>query len=311
MLRMGMKKTEMKREGMKKAGMKKAAVCMCTAILAAGIAGTGNIAFGATHYESDKNQENERGRIFVDAGLEISIAYDKKGNVLEIKGLDRDGKEFLEGQDGYIGKSCKSALKRLVQRLDEKGWFDQNTSSSKPSLIIRSKRGSKYPDANFMKDIDKAVREVINRRELDIYFKVSGIQSPDDKGYLDKETLEKMIREQLGLRADSVKIKDCELDDGVYEIEVLINGVAYEVDLNAVTGTIVDIDRDDDDREDPFDQDDDLYGDDDDYHGGITPYNNAVYYENSRSHEDRDSNHGHNDRHSGYGHDDDRDENDD
>ena len=50
----------------------------------------------------------------------------------------------------------------------------------------------------------------------------------------------------------------------MYEIEVVINGVAYEVDLNAVTGEIVDMDRDDDNDGRYDDEDDDRYDDDHD-----------------------------------------------
>ena len=69
--------------------------------------------------------------------------------------------------------------------------------------------------------------------------------------------------EQLGLTAGDLKIKEYELDDGVYEIEVVINGVAYEVDLNAVTGEIVDMDRYDDEDDDDHDDDDHNDRDDD------------------------------------------------
>lgn len=248
---------------MLKKGMKKAAICMCAAILAAGAAGSGKTAFAATYYEADRNRDEVKGRILVSAGLEIAIAYNGKGNVVEIKGIDRDGKDFLDGQKGYTGKKCRDALKSLVRRLDEKGWFEK-TSSSKPSLIIKTEKGSKYPDNSFMKDIEKAVLAVMDHRGIDAYVKVVTTQSSDDLGHMDKETMEKMVREQLGLGADNVKIKDYELDDGIYEIDALINGVSYEVELNAVTGEIVDMDRDGDHHESSFDQDDDDLNDEDD-----------------------------------------------
>ena len=242
--------------------LKKAAVFMCTAILAAGTVGAGNVAMGATWHKAQTNRKEVKGRILVSAGPDISIAYDRDGDVLEIKGIDRAGKDFLDEQDGYLGEDCKDAVKRLVRRLDEKGWFDRETASSKNSLVIKAEKGSRYPNDNFMKEIEKGVRDVVESRDIDVYVKVVGLHALNDKGYIDRETAEKMVLEQLGLTAGDLKIKEYELDDGVYEIEVVINGVAYEVDLNAVTGEIVDMDRDDDGRYD--DEDDDDHDDEDD-----------------------------------------------
>ena len=248
--------------------LKKAAVFMCTAILAAGTVGAGNVAMGATWHKAQTNRKEVKGRILVSAGPDISFAYDRDGDVLEIKGIDRAGKDFLDGQDDYLGEDCKDAVKRLVRRLDEKGWFDRETASSKNSLVIKAEKGSRYPNDNFMKEIEKGVRDVVESRDIDVYVKVVGLHALNDKGYIDRETAEKMVLEQLGLTAGDLKIKEYELDDGVYEIEVVINGVAYEVDLNAVTGEIVDMDRDDEDDDryddDHDDEDDDRYDDDHD-----------------------------------------------
>ena len=243
--------------------LKKAAVFMCTAILAAGTVGAGNVAMGATWHKAQTNRKEVKGRILVSAGPDISFAYDRDGDVLEIKGIDRAGKDFLDGQDGYLGEDCKDAVKRLVRRLDEKGWFDRETASSKNSLVIKAEKGSRYPNDNFMKEIEKGVRDVVESRDIDVYVKVVGLHALNDKGYIDRETAEKMVLEQLGLTAGDLKIKEYELDDGVYEIEVVINGVAYEVDLNAVTGEIVDMDRDDDDDDGRYDDEDDDDHDDD------------------------------------------------
>ena len=93
-------------------------ICMCRHI--GSRAGAGKTAFGAPSYRASSNKEEVKGRILVSGGPDISISYDKDGTVLEIKGIDRDGKNFLEGQEGYVGKSCKTAVGRLVRRLDEK-----------------------------------------------------------------------------------------------------------------------------------------------------------------------------------------------
>ena len=248
----------------------RAVVFACAAILAAGAAGAGNTAFGAPSYRASSNKEEVKGRILVSGGPDISISYDKDGTVLEIKGIDRDGKNFLEGQEGYVGKSCKTAVRRLVRRLDEKGWFGEHADGSRKSLVVKAEKGSEYPDDQFMREIEDEVRDIAKDREINVYIKVVGTHSLDGKGYIDRETAEKIVLEQFGLKEDSLKFKEYELDDGVYEIEVVIQGVGHEVELDAVTGAVLDIDRDDDhdgrydddDRDD--DHDDDRYDDHDD-----------------------------------------------
>ena len=255
---------------MLKRRLNRAVVFACAAILAAGAAGAGNTAFGAPSYRASSNKEEVKGRILVSGGPDISISYDKDGTVLEIKGIDRDGKNFLEGQDGYVGKSCKTAVGRLVRRLDEKGWFGEHADGFRKSLVVKAEKGSEYPDDQFMREIEDEVRDIAKDREINVYIKVVGTHSLDGKGYIDRETAEKIVLEQFGLKEDSLKFKEYELDDGVYEIEVVIQGVGHEVELDAVTGAVLDIDRDDDhdgrydddDRDD--DHDDDRYDDHDD-----------------------------------------------
>ena len=253
---------------MLKRRLNRAVVFACAAILAAGAAGAGNTAFGAPSYRASSNKEEVKGRILVSGGPDISISYDKDGTVLEIKGIDRDGKNFLEGQDGYVGKSCKTAVGRLVRRLDEKGWFGEHADGSRKSLVVKAEKGSEYPDDQFMREIEDEVRDVAKDREINVYIKVVGTHSLDGKGYIDRETAEKIVLEQFGLKEDSLKFKEYELDDGVYEIEVVIQGVGHEVELDAVTGAVLDIDRDDDHdgRYDDDDRDDDHDDDRDDDH---------------------------------------------
>ena len=251
---------------MLKRRLNRAVVFACAAILAAGAAGAGNTAFGAPSYRASSNKEEVKGRILVSGGPDISISYDKDGTVLEIKGIDRDGKNFLEGQEGYVGKSCKTAVGRLVRRLDEKGWFGEHADGSRKSLVVKAEKGSEYPDDQFMREIEDEVRDVVKDREINVYIKVVGTHSLDGKGYIDRDTAEKIVLEQFGLKADSLKFKEYELDDGVYEIEVVIQGVGHEVELDAVTGAVLDIDRDDDHdgRYDDDDRDDDHDDDDND-----------------------------------------------
>ena len=78
--------------------------------------------------------------------------------------------------------------------------------------------------------------------------------------------VQRLIENHLG-RSD-FQILERSYDDGEYEIEFVLDGVKYEYEIDAATGRIREVDRDehwdDDDRYDDWDDryDDDRYDDD-------------------------------------------------
>lgn len=237
-------------------------------------------------------------RLQINPDVMMSVSY--MDRVVGLRGLNEDGTRLI-GQEHFKGENAEKMSEILVGRAVDLGYLKEGGTVSlqvRGSALWKEKRESSISAGldHMLEGRIKVGIKVVEGKNGGALGNRKGVTDPSAAKTaakhlvpLDYPVAAPAMPEGTGWEVDGDG-----RDDGAYEIEVLINGVAYEADLNAVTGTIVDIDRDDDDREDPFDQNDDLYGDDDDYHGGITPYNNAVYYENSRSHEDRDSNHGHN-----------------
>lgn len=252
---------------MMKKTIKKAVVLTFAGLLAFSLPTAGSVSLGAPSNRSVSGHEKVWGRLLISAGPELSISYDQYGDVLEVKGVNPSGKEVLEGAGDYTGEDCDTAVKKLVKRLDDKGWLDKDSEARTRSLIIKSEKGSVYPKHDFMTDIEHAARAVIDSRNINVHLSIVDHGQLDDRGYIGKDAAEKIILKELGIKAEDLTRKEYDLDDGVYEMEVKVDGVKIEVDVDAVTGKILKIDRDNDGHDDRWDDDryDDDHDDDDRY----------------------------------------------
>ena len=245
--------------------VKRAVVLTCAGILVCSLPAVGGVALAAPVNKNVKAQEKVWGKVFLKAGPEISLSYDWEGEVLEAKGMNRDGKDLLEGAASLAGKDCDTAVRILVKRMDDKGWFDKNNAERTKDMVIESERNSVYPEAGFMDEIRKEAQEVIDRRNIELHVTVKDNGYLAEGNYIGREEAKKIALRELGLKAENLTYVECDLENGIYELEFLVNGVKLEVNVNADSGAVVkvdwDDDRDDDDRYDD-DWDDDGYDND-------------------------------------------------
>ena len=66
------------------------------------------------------------------------------------------------------------------------------------------------------------------------------------------------------LEANGYTIQDVETDRSELEVEVMLDGIAYEIEIDLATGQITEIEAGHEDGDDDDDDDDDNYDDDDD-----------------------------------------------
>ena len=248
--------------------IKKAAILVCTGFMALSLPGVGSTALGATLGRETRVKEETWGRVFLSAGPKISLSYDREGEVLETKGLNQDGRKLLEGAGNYAGVDCDTAVRRLVKRMDDKGWFPEGRNEKE--LVIESEKGSVYPRADFMKEIEEAAWEAVSKDSIDVTITLKDNGKQSEQLYIGKKEAKGIAIKELGLKENELTCRSCDLDDGVYELEFLVNGRKLEVDVNAATGKIVDADWDNDagDRDDDRFDDDDRDGRDDGHDDG-------------------------------------------
>ena len=103
------------------------------------------------------------------------------------------------------------------------------------------------------------------------------------KGYISSQAAQDILAKQLGRDDLHFMTKEYELDDGIYELEFIMDGVGYEYEVNAVTGKVYRDDAYEDTDYGPgndgvTDYSDTDYGPDND---GVTDYNDTDYGPNS------------------------------
>ena len=96
---------------MKKMNWKKSLTLTASAALAlALLAGC-----GAQPAEQVSSENGAVGTVLLSVNPEIEVEYDKNGLVLEIEGLNEDGKTVVKDVKDYQGKDCRTDESELVR----------------------------------------------------------------------------------------------------------------------------------------------------------------------------------------------------
>ena len=102
---------------MKKMNWKKSLTLTASAALALSLlAGC-----GAQPAEQSSTESKAVGTVLLSVNPEIEVEYDKSGLVLEIEGLNKDGKTVVKDVKDYQGKDCRTVVNELVREIYDDG----------------------------------------------------------------------------------------------------------------------------------------------------------------------------------------------
>ena len=62
----------------------------------------------------EEKQVQEAGSLILSVNPEIQIAYDREGRVIDLSGMNADGKSIVSSYHDYIGRPCGDVLKELI-----------------------------------------------------------------------------------------------------------------------------------------------------------------------------------------------------
>ena len=215
---------------------------------------------GAQSAEQSSTESKAVGTVLLSVNPEIEVEYDKSGLVLEIEGLNKDGKTVVKDVKDYQGKDCRTVVNELVREIYADGYFEKTVDGHTKNIVLKLEEGSVYVSDEFLQDVADGVREAV--QECGIGAKAMTVSEGDldDAGHIGQNKAKELVLAQLGLESASFRDHEYELDDGVYEFEFTAGGVEYEYEVDARTGKVLeaDIDGNDDwdDRDDWDDQDD-------------------------------------------------------
>ena len=249
---------------MKKMNWKKSLTLTASAALALSLlAGC-----GAQPAEQSSTESKAVGTVLLSVNPEIEVEYDKSGLVLEIEGLNEDGKTVVKDVKNYQGKDCRTVVNELVREIYDDGYFEKTVDGHTKNIVLKLEEGSVYVSDEFLQDVADGVRETVQECGIDAKTMTVSEGDLDDAGHIGQNKAKELVLAQLGLESASFRDHEYELDDGVYEFEFTAGGVEYEYEVDAHTGKVLEADidgndvwddRDDRDDENEFDlPDDDL-----------------------------------------------------
>ena len=278
--------------------IRKMGIAMGAGLLAAGLAACGSSGQSAARDTSRQEMVQATatptekpleaaGVLLLSVNPEIELEYDQEGRVLALEGKNQDGKEVLASYTGYEGMACRDVVGDLVEEIHAAGYFEALIDGHEKNIILKLAKGSEYPDDDFLEGIAEEVRLTVEANQIgsqaltlddDDYDSVLG-----SKGYISPQAAQNILAKQLGRDDLHFMTKEYELDDGIYELEFIMDGVGYEYEVNAVTGKVYQDDAYEDTDYGPgndgvTDYSDTDYGPDND---GVTDYNDTDYGPNS------------------------------
>ena len=254
------------------------------AVLAAALSGCGSLPQAGAGQQG-AGSTAAVGSILLSVNPEIEVAYDARGKVVEVEGVNDDGRSVVGGYDGYEGRDTGAVMGELVHEISDDGYFDGGINGRERNIVLKMADGSSAPSDDFMEQVADSVRTAASGCGLTSSAYALDQDDLDDSGLIGIEAAKEIVLGQLGIDPASASFRDheYELDDGVYELEFVYEGVEYDYEVDARTGKVLEADLegnddwddrdlwDDDDADDAWDDDaDDVWDDDDDRSAHVT-----------------------------------------
>ena len=254
------------------------------AVLAAALSGCGSLPQAGAGQQG-AGSTAAVGSILLSVNPEIEVAYDARGKVVEVEGVNDDGRSVVGGYDGYEGRDTGAVMGELVHEISDDGYFDGGINGRERNIVLKMADGSSAPSDDFMEQVADSVRAAASGCGLTSSAYALDQDDLDDSGLIGIEAAKEIVLGQLGIDPASASFRDheYELDDGVYELEFVYEGVEYDYEVDARTGKVLEADLegnddwddrdlwDDDDADDAWDDDaDDVWDDDDDRSAHVT-----------------------------------------
>lgn len=184
---------------------------------------------------------SDSGTIVLRINPELAIEYDESGKVTSVTGRNDDGREIVETYADFIGKDSGLVLEELIALISEAGYFVEEVEGTPRQIVIELESGSILPADDFLEKMTTNVQTAVSKLNVD-----SDVVSEDD--FISLEEAKQIALDDAKVSKENAKFDDKELDedDGnyIYELEFYADGYEYEYDVHAVTGEIVESERD-------------------------------------------------------------------
>lgn len=131
-------------------------------------------ASASTGTSTENSQQADGGVLTLKVNPEIDISYDDEGLVTKVEGKNDDGNTIVAEYADYSGKDCRQVVSDLVAKINEAGYFVEETDGSAREITLEIEAGSVLPEENFLKNIVAGIQEYTSAQNLTSPVNVNG-----------------------------------------------------------------------------------------------------------------------------------------
>ena len=140
------------------------------------------------------------GTVLLSVNPKIEVEYDERGLVLEIEGMNDDGKTVVKDVKDYQGRDCRTVVGELVRDIYDDGYFEGTMDGHAKNIVLKMEKGSVYVSDEFLQDVADGAREAV--RECGIGAETMTVSEGDldDAGRIGQNKAKELVLAQLGLK---------------------------------------------------------------------------------------------------------------
>ncbi len=182
------------------------------------------------------------GAVLLSVNPEIEIEYDKSGIVVALEGRNDHGREILLTYTDFEGKTAQQVVEELIALIYAAGTYELDMNGNPKNFVIKTEKGSYYPDDDFLEDIAESARKAIKHQGGKSDAVVVGENDLNGNGMIGMNKARELVLAQLGLTDANFTKQKFDQKDSVYELEFIADSVEYEFEVDGRTGKILEVD---------------------------------------------------------------------
>lgn len=173
------------------------------------------------------------GMLVLSAKASFKISYDQDGMVMELAGANEDGEAIVAEYKDFNGKSCSTVAKELIAATAEATLLREAKS-----IVVKLAVGSQLPSETFLESVANEVSTAATENASTAYVVTVGLDALDEEGYINAETVQALLQNELGVEKFDSYVCDLSPRNGFYTAYVTVNGDNGAYLIDAVTGLI-------------------------------------------------------------------------
>lgn len=181
------------------------------------------------------------GSLVLSTQAALEITYGSDGTVSAVAGLNDHGIALADGYTDYTGKTCADAVRELIEASGNTG----NLSPDVKTVIIKLAKGSCLPDNAFLDTVSTEAQSALDAAGSSAKLLVLDESLLDENGYIGPDAVKALVMSYVGTKELNAYYGGTAPTNNTYTCTVDIGGVESSYSIDAVTGLITGIAKED------------------------------------------------------------------